>query len=1592
MRFLLGRRECVFAVAFALVILPFAVAVADSGSGQSAEAVLSHDDNRENDFDRAPRFARSNYVWPHESGPYYGDVDVKQRLDSGTLSTSVGSFRLSEGAMRLPSALRTPNKLGEVSAQYFIVQLSRESVKAGSLDALRGALAASGTFIADYMRVNAYVAKLNETAMSAVREVPGVLAIEPYHAAFKLSPQLGRAPHADVDKALSTIYDLQLILFPGEDAGLIARQVEAAGGQVTRISLAGAVFAEVDRTRVADVAAIEGLRYIVEDMPMLAQDEKSTTTVQTGAYNQGAIPYHTAGVDGGGDSTLTSPVSEQILMVLDTGMQFDSGEFSDDRDSAGTPGVSHRKVLFYGTTIPFGGQGDMRGCDAFSSGSFTHGQVVSATAIGRASDVDPSVYCPLAGPGQPCGYFAFDTFDAKPWKLDGVAPGGLLVFYDAQVNNGVNLCTDPLLNVNDAAVNVGTLYAGGTSGSMGNAYGQGALVFNLSFGSTINEYDIFAQQVDTFLNDKKDAMAFAAAGNDGDDINPANNIPDERLIGAPATMKNGISVGSSFATSDLNLNGNEESRSFVSGVGPVQGTGEICAANNVCAGGRIQPTVMAPGVDVVNGALGPSSNFYCVSETNDNTDPVQCDVKTSKASTSFATGAASGAAMLVRDYFEQGFLPDGTKDDCNNDADQVSAISGALVKAALVASTDFLNGGLGGNLSADYRPNPEQGWGRIQLDNVLPLSAWAGSATGLIVVDGGISGGVKMLGTGGGNVNGTANPQGGSFQESSFEVCDANQELRVALAWVEGQGISLQNDLDLEIESPGGRIYLGNYSTDDDDRNGATDPVTEDCPNPFIANPQTIRDAAEWNLPACTRGGGAGFSPTDVDNPVETVILSPDYERDGDDDLNPDDDNQIELGTWLVRVIGSGGNTTTQGYAVVLSGGVCQGSSAQFDEAVYACNALAAVTVSEFDETSDPCSNLTPAEIAGRTSLEVRAPNNDCDRDGSPDAVPCDSEAGAAFTWSQVGRCTITLPGEPGPRSCVTNEDCSDIGAGNCDMTACQFVAEEVLLTDGTVYDTGNGALDVQNDDSVVVVYKDEDNGSPACEKERESVALVDCEVKLGVGTVTFNQFGQDFNYFVNGGCEKSPRDLFYQGYPDKHMDAGESLVLNYGFTSNEGGTLTNAEVSLRCVDVDTDSPESCPPGSDLCSDPDRKNNPPCGGGTPYMTIYNSPMVIGQIPQGAGLSANFNIQMANAISGEPVVELVFEIKAQTSGKTASGVQVNRLTLDVDEANTFYSTDYPMGGSDVVFDYNGDEQVSDPLTVVGEGCPPNCAGSDGRFETRQFASLQVGGKNTDIASPWAFDVNNGNFRSGLNATSDEANINDIITNWGEDRNFNGFLDWNCSTGAQSSCGTNGQKDDPDPCPGRGEGICQSVEDANGNESLDQNWSTLGGCGWQTRAPGVCSGDSSFGCYTTADCTAVGQGTCNTGGGGQPTGGVWHTGTIDSTSVANCIEIGATAGQCQFYETVSGTTGALRWTELLITPEVEKVNGDDYAIEITQFGWNLQIDLADNRAFYLWEFDTDTTSLEPVDLFGDRIELNSGFGSACSRRWRRTRPRR
>ena len=127
-----------------------------------------------------------------------------------------------------------------------------------------------------------------------------------------------------------------------------------------------------------------------------------------------------------------------------------------------------------------------------------------------------------------------------------------------------------------------------------------------------------------------------------------------------------------------------------------------------------------------------------------------------------------------------------------------------------------------------------------------------------------------------------------------------------------------------------------------------------------------------------------------------------------------------------------------------------------------------------------------------------------------------------------------------------------------------------------------------------------------------------------------------------------------------------------------------------------------------------------------------------------------------------------------------------------------------------------------------------------------------------------------------------------------------------------------------------------------------------------------------------------GTCT---GPAPTGGgAWHTGRIDLPTLPLCLVDGDVPGQCQTYETIGGTTGQRRIYELLLTPVIEKVNQEDldsdgvpdHRVEILNWRWNAQLDLADSNAMFAWELDTDLDAAEPVDLIGDAFTFNALIG--------------
>lgn len=285
-----------------------------------------------------------------------------------------------------------------------------------------------------------------------------------------------------------------------------------------------------------------------------------------------------------------------------------------------------------------------------------------------------------------------------------------------------------------------------------------------------------------------------------------------------------------FAVTNTSLLRTPENAKNVLAVGATQGAG---SQEFFCSGGRgptpdgrRKPEIFAPGCNTVSAA----SNSGCgtIGQTG----------------TSMACPAVAGAAVLVRQYFIDGFYPTGTRTPANT-----LSPSSALLKAMLINSAADMTG------IAGY-PSDQEGWGRVTADRA---AFFAGDARALVVRD------VR-------NINGLST---GGAVTVGLNVTSSSEPLKITLAFTEppaavNAGFATVNDLDLEVFAPGGLVYRGNV---------------------FAAG-QSVADGAR-----------------DERNNVEQVIL-----------------NAPATGSYLVRVSGAAVNVGTQGYAIVATGALSEGS------------------------------------------------------------------------------------------------------------------------------------------------------------------------------------------------------------------------------------------------------------------------------------------------------------------------------------------------------------------------------------------------------------------------------------------------------------------------------------------------------------------------------------------------------------------------------------------------------------------------------------------------------------------------------------------
>lgn len=314
---------------------------------------------------------------------------------------------------------------------------------------------------------------------------------------------------------------------------------------------------------------------------------------------------------------------------------------------------------------------------------------------------------------------------------NGMAPGAKLIIQDAGFVT-TDSCAD-LIGLGCPVTNFLAVLL--------QAQAQGATIHNNSWGDREdavdqNTYSQPARELDFAAWSHRDFLVVCAGGNSA--------LPD--LVGSPSVAKNGLSVGATQS-------------------GSGQGRMAVFSSRGWASDGRLKPDLVAPGQGIrTAGGDGDIRTRNCNSAN--------------MSGTSFSSPLVAGMAALVRDYFAQGFYPDGAASPLR----ARPSVSSALVKAVLINSTvPVLN-------SASPPPARDQGWGRVNLSRALSL-ATDPSHRQLWVAD---------------VTNGF--PQGASFPQLGYLRAQAGELLKITLVWTDypatpGADRHLVNDLDLRLRS-----------------------------------------------------------------------------------------------------------------------------------------------------------------------------------------------------------------------------------------------------------------------------------------------------------------------------------------------------------------------------------------------------------------------------------------------------------------------------------------------------------------------------------------------------------------------------------------------------------------------------------------------------------------------------------------------------------------------------------------------------------------------------------------------------------------------
>ncbi len=578
---------------------------------------------------------------------------------------------------------------------------------------LRRALEADGTTLLSYIPDYGWLARVHGSGIRCWQS--HLTIVHELDAGARLDPDLFRPTTCDT-------LPVYVHLWPGADGQGLLRLLRHAGLNGLRLCAAGGIRYAAGQVPTPHLWAFRDLvgghpdvTYVERGAGARLLNNHSAPILQSGSYT-GPTPFWDAGVYG----------TNQVIAVLDTGLDVDSGFF---RDASGVLPPANR---IDGTNV-----------------NLALRKVIAADFLYPGDNPTIPTHWDNQGHGTHVSGHALGSLISDPFgttAYNGMAPAAKLIAQDGGFTTWDN-CAD-LVGLGCPVTN---FYP-----ALQQAVAQGATIHNNSWGdrenfTPHNTYTEPCRELDLTTWSNKEFLVVCAAGNDG----------KTDTVSSPSTAKNALSVAACNPAS-----GQESLASF--------------SSRGWADDGRLKPDVTAPG------------GFNVYSSASDG------DITTDNANTrggggtSYSSPMAAGMAALVRDYFQRGYHPTGHPEPTN----AMASVSAALVKAVLINGCVAMAG------ASAPPPARDQGWGRIDLSSVLPLT---NATHDLLVED-------------------DAAPFASSADAAYtlyLDVTGTGTPLKVTLVWSDypaaaGAGKQLVNDLDLRMRGPGwevrGNVFSGGWS------------------------------------------------------------------------------------------------------------------------------------------------------------------------------------------------------------------------------------------------------------------------------------------------------------------------------------------------------------------------------------------------------------------------------------------------------------------------------------------------------------------------------------------------------------------------------------------------------------------------------------------------------------------------------------------------------------------------------------------------------------------------------------------------------------